>query len=188
MAKRKPLSFDNGELTKNLKESAGNGLDAFFSTTPLPQAVSQKTGPKKETKIPTEIKQESKKAKKGQEEEKVINMERVNYERKFVGEKGKKAVVGEIAQLQTQLLSELEEIAIRVGKDSMGGPGEDYVSEKYQYLLALATPLVEIKLNSATYLKENEGTVSLRIKHFGDAGQIAPLVELAKKYELELKK
>ena len=63
MAKRKPLSFDNGELTKNLKESAGNGLDAFFSTTPLPQTVSQKTGPKKETKIPTEIKQESKKAK-----------------------------------------------------------------------------------------------------------------------------
>ena len=57
MAKRKPLSFDNEELTKNLKESAGNGLDAFFSTTSQPQVARQKTEPVKV------IKQESKEAK-----------------------------------------------------------------------------------------------------------------------------
>jgi len=38
MVKRQPLTFDNDDLTKNLKESAGNGLDAFFSTNPLPVA------------------------------------------------------------------------------------------------------------------------------------------------------
>ena len=57
MAKRKPLSFDNDELTKNLKASTGNGLDAFFSTTPQPQVARQKTKPVKV------IKQESKEAK-----------------------------------------------------------------------------------------------------------------------------
>lgn len=57
MAKRKPLSFDNDELTKNLKASTGNGLDAFFSTTTQPQIAKQKTEPVKE------IKQESKEVK-----------------------------------------------------------------------------------------------------------------------------
>ena len=31
MAKRKPLSFDNEELSGNLKKSAAKGIDAFFS-------------------------------------------------------------------------------------------------------------------------------------------------------------
>ena len=61
MAKRTPLSFDNDELTKNLKESAGKGLNAFFSPTPPLQVeekpVEIKTEPKKE------IKQENNKAK-----------------------------------------------------------------------------------------------------------------------------
>ena len=63
MAKRKPLSFNNEELTKNLKESAGKGLDAFFSPTPLPQVVEQKPEPRKETQFLTKIKQDSKEAK-----------------------------------------------------------------------------------------------------------------------------
>jgi len=29
MVKRKPISFNNEELTKNLKDSTGKGLDAF---------------------------------------------------------------------------------------------------------------------------------------------------------------
>ncbi len=37
MVKRSPLSFNNEELTKNLKESAGKGLNAFFPTTPQPE-------------------------------------------------------------------------------------------------------------------------------------------------------
>ena len=63
MAKRKPLSFNNEELTKNLKESAGKGLDAFFSPTPLPQVVEQKPEPGEEAQFLTKIKQDSKKAK-----------------------------------------------------------------------------------------------------------------------------
>jgi len=63
MAKRKPLSFNNEELTKNLKESAGKGLDAFFSPTPLPQVVEQKPEPEKEAQFITKIKQDSKEAK-----------------------------------------------------------------------------------------------------------------------------
>ena len=63
MAKRKPLSFNNEELTKNLKESAGKGLDAFFSPTPPPQIAEQKPEPRKEVKFLTKIKQESKEAK-----------------------------------------------------------------------------------------------------------------------------
>lgn len=31
MAKRKPLNFDSEQLAKNLKESTGKGIDAFFS-------------------------------------------------------------------------------------------------------------------------------------------------------------
>jgi len=50
MAKRKPLSFDNDELTKNLRASTGNGLDALFSTTPQPQAKKPKIKPIKESK------------------------------------------------------------------------------------------------------------------------------------------
>jgi hypothetical protein len=57
MAKRQPLSFDNDDLTKNLKDSAGNGLDAFFTPTPPSQPVASKSEPVKETK------QTSKKAK-----------------------------------------------------------------------------------------------------------------------------
>jgi len=63
MAKRKPLSFNNEELTKNLKESTGKGMDAFFSPTPPSQVVEQKLEPKKETQFLTEIKQDSKEAK-----------------------------------------------------------------------------------------------------------------------------
>lgn len=63
MAKRKPLSFNNEELTKNLKESTGKGMDAFFSPTPLSQIVEQKLEPKKEAQFLTEIKQDSKEAK-----------------------------------------------------------------------------------------------------------------------------
>jgi esterase/lipase len=63
MAKRKPLSFNNEELTKNLKESTGKGMDAFFSPTPLSRVVEQKLEPKKEAQFLTEIKQESKEAK-----------------------------------------------------------------------------------------------------------------------------
>jgi hypothetical protein len=50
MAKRQPLSFDNDDLTKNLKESAGNGLDAFFTPTPPSQPAEPKSEPVKETK------------------------------------------------------------------------------------------------------------------------------------------
>ena len=63
MAKRKPLLFNNKELTKNLKESTGKGMDAFFSPTPPPQVVEQKPEPKKEAKFITKIKQDSKEAK-----------------------------------------------------------------------------------------------------------------------------
>lgn len=63
MAKRKPLSFNNEELTKNLKESTGKGMDAFFSPTPLSQIVEQKLEPGKEAQFLTEIKQDSKEAK-----------------------------------------------------------------------------------------------------------------------------
>ncbi len=63
MAKRKPLLFNNKELTKNLKESTGKGMDAFFSPAPSPQVVEQKPEPKKEAKFITKIKQDSKEAK-----------------------------------------------------------------------------------------------------------------------------
>jgi len=63
MAKRKPLSFNNEELTKNLKESTGKGIDAFFSPTPPPQVVEQKPEPKKEAQPIAKAKQDSKEAK-----------------------------------------------------------------------------------------------------------------------------
>jgi len=63
MAKRKPLSFNNEELTKNLKESTGKGIDAFFSPTPPPQVAEQKLEPKKEARPIAKTKQESKEAK-----------------------------------------------------------------------------------------------------------------------------
>ena len=63
MVKRSPLSFDNEELTKNLKESTGKGLNAFFSPTPPPQNVEKKPELKKETHLQTEIKQGNKEAK-----------------------------------------------------------------------------------------------------------------------------
>ena len=63
MAKRKPLSFNNKELTKNLKESTGKGIDAFFSPTPPPQIVEQKLEPKKGAQPIAKTKQDSKEAK-----------------------------------------------------------------------------------------------------------------------------
>ncbi len=47
MAKRKPLSFDKDELTKNLKESAGKGLDAFFLRLLLLKMLKKNRGPGK---------------------------------------------------------------------------------------------------------------------------------------------
>jgi len=55
MVKRKPISFNNEELTKNLKESAGQGIDAFFSAVPPPEVI-------KVEKPEKVIKQESKQA------------------------------------------------------------------------------------------------------------------------------
>ena len=63
MAKRKPLSFNNKELTKNLKESTGKGIDAFFSPTPQAQIVEQKIEPKKGAQPIAKTKQDSKEAK-----------------------------------------------------------------------------------------------------------------------------
>jgi len=63
MVKRKPISFNNEELTKNLKDSTGKGLDAFFSPTPLPQTIEKKPVPVKKSKLLIENKQESKEAK-----------------------------------------------------------------------------------------------------------------------------
>ena len=63
MVKRSPLSFNNEELTKNLKESTGKGLNAFFSPTPPPQNVEKKPELKKETHLQTEIKQDIKEVK-----------------------------------------------------------------------------------------------------------------------------
>ena len=57
MSKRNPLSFNNEELAKNLKDSTGKGMDAFFSLTPQPQILKQI----KKVKLHTE--QESKEAK-----------------------------------------------------------------------------------------------------------------------------
>jgi len=57
MVKRKPISFNNEELTKNLKESAGQGIDAFFSAVPPPEVI-------KVEKPEKVIKQESKQASK----------------------------------------------------------------------------------------------------------------------------
>lgn len=89
----------------------------------------------------------------------------------------------EIARLQQGILSELEEIAIHVGKESMGhGPS----GETYHYIYADKIPLVAIALDSVVYT--GHGIVSLKIRDFGHAEKIAPLAELAKKYELELKK
>jgi len=54
MAKRQPLSFNNNELVSNLKTSAGNGLDALFTSTPQSKPETPKKVPvkavKKETK------------------------------------------------------------------------------------------------------------------------------------------
>lgn len=62
MAKRKPLSFNNEELTNNLKESTGKGLGAFFSPSPPSHNIEQKPRPKKETQVPIKIKQDNKEA------------------------------------------------------------------------------------------------------------------------------
>ena len=60
MAKRKPLSFNNEELTKNLKESTGKGVDALFTPTPSPQ-VSEPTQliAEESPTLPTKRKKES---------------------------------------------------------------------------------------------------------------------------------
>lgn len=43
MAKRKPLSFDNNELSENLQRSAAKGIDAFFSPAHEPERQTQET-------------------------------------------------------------------------------------------------------------------------------------------------
>ena len=66
MAKRKPLSFNSEELTKDLKESAGKGVNALFAQTPplqVPEptqliAKESPTSPVREVKINKEIKQD----------------------------------------------------------------------------------------------------------------------------------
>lgn len=67
MAKRQPLTFNSDELAKDLKESTGQGVNAFFpsSTPPQPQAQPQAEPPtpiKQETKITVKpkIKKQSK--------------------------------------------------------------------------------------------------------------------------------
>ena len=60
MVKRRPLSFDSNQLTKDLKESTGKGVDALFS--PVPETPKTEFARVKKTKSPTP-KTESKKTK-----------------------------------------------------------------------------------------------------------------------------
>jgi esterase/lipase len=53
MGKRQPISFDNGELVSNLKTSAGNGLDALFSSAPQSKTETPKKEPVKVIKKKT---------------------------------------------------------------------------------------------------------------------------------------
>ena len=55
MVKRIPLSFDSEGLTKDLKNSTGKGVDAFFPSTTLPQ-TQVKPEPQKEVLTPTPVK------------------------------------------------------------------------------------------------------------------------------------
>jgi hypothetical protein len=57
MVKRIPLSFDSEGLTKDLKNSTGKGVDAFFPSTTLPQTQA-KPEPQKEGLTPTPVKKE----------------------------------------------------------------------------------------------------------------------------------
>ncbi len=62
MAKRKPLSFDSDQLTKDLKRSAGKGVDALF--TPSPQTQEAKPPVAEKQTLPTPTKKQIKTIKK----------------------------------------------------------------------------------------------------------------------------
>jgi hypothetical protein len=49
MAKRKPLSFNNTELSENLQRSAAKGIDAFFSPAPEPAGEEEQLPAKNDT-------------------------------------------------------------------------------------------------------------------------------------------
>ncbi len=114
-------------------------------------------------------------------------MEEKHYERPFAGEKGEKNVLWEIIQVQQEIASDLEKIAIRVGRESMG-PSAGYTADTLHYICGRATPLISITLRTSVYSEQNHGAVSLRIKYFDHGEQIPPIVKLAEKYKLELKK
>ncbi len=110
-----------------------------------------------------------------------------HYERPFAGEKGEENVLWEIIKVRQEIESDLEKIAIRVGRESMG-PSTGYISDTVHYICGRATPLISITLHASVYSEKNHGAVSLRIKYFDHGEQIPPIVKLAEKYKLELKK
>ena len=130
MAKRTPLSFDNEELTKNLKDSTGKGLGAFFSTTPPPETPRVE---KPEKVIKQESKQASLQANKQTiiTKEKKATMQESNISSKQasklailqftddeINELKEQAYKGQTYRLTDQEIEWLKDTAYRLNKES----------------------------------------------------------------------
>lgn len=118
MVKRKPLSFDNDDLTKNLKESAGNGLDAFFTSSPPAQPVQSKPKPVKE------IKQTSKKGKmikRKKEINKVNNITILQFTDDEIEDLKEPAYMAQTFRLTERELGWVKDTAYRLSKEIKRG-------------------------------------------------------------------
>jgi hypothetical protein len=82
MAKRQPLSFDNEELTKDLKQSAGSGIGAFFSSSsvgkqvPPPSEIYTAQKPIRKSPNPTVVSNKQEVTKKAKQKSKAITIPR----------------------------------------------------------------------------------------------------------------
>jgi len=110
MVKRKPISFNNEELTKNLKESAGQGIDAFFSAVP-PSEVTKVEKPEKV------IKQESKQASL-QASKQASKLAILQFTDDEINELKEPAYKGQTYRLTDQEIEWLKDTAYRLNKVS----------------------------------------------------------------------
>ena len=128
MTKRNPLSFDNEQLTKGLKESVGQGVGAFFTPT---QAATPSNDAKKQKETPhSPIERKSKKTGKSKQ----VNLQ---------PDKLTSLQASKLTNLQTYIHSLLDEKFTEVGSFRMS----ENLLDKIDDLQHLLKKRYKIKLN-----------------------------------------
>jgi hypothetical protein len=122
MAKRKPLSFDNDQLTKDLKESKGKGVDALFTPPPQTQKeAEQPIPPKEKSPVPVKVQTRTGKKESKQYDNMASNIAILQFTDDEIKELREPAYKAQTFRLTTKETEWVKDTAYRLSKEIKRG-------------------------------------------------------------------